>query len=227
MRRLTELLHDPQGSKDAKELLGVRLPSAFGLEMSATPTDTQVQAVLREFERCYEQLSNFADRRAMSLVGQLVGIFGGAGHTRDDLRHTINDWYNSLTDSQRLHRFPKEAGALQAAAESDKRGRIDETMLVTLPERLGLGAYTTWTEGLAEELFLAKVDSAKKTIENYKPEPPPEPLTPPLPPDGPEEEKDRKLQAVEAKVRIRELISVLPSELRVQVLRDLLQEFGR
>jgi len=171
IRRLAEVLSHPQGPENAKELLRERLPAALGVEMSFPPTDAQVRAVLQELARCHQRLDDFAEQQAMLLVGELIRLFGGDGHTYDDLRQAVNLWCNNLPESQRAHRFSDEARHLQNVVEAE--GEVKERMLVRLPKNLGLGPYTDWAEDTSSDLFLTKVRLAKTTIENYQPTSPP------------------------------------------------------
>jgi hypothetical protein len=167
---LVGLLEDSVLMQDAKELFRSRLPAALDLTLtSAVPTEDEVEELVSRFEKCYVELVNYAGTQARILISELVTSFEAEGSTREDLALAIRNWYNSrLSESQRLHTFGGDAGHLKRVVEAE--GTIDKRMLKDLPEAMGLGTYTSWTETTISDLFLTKVKLAKNKIESWQPQ---------------------------------------------------------
>jgi hypothetical protein len=160
---------------------------------------------------------NYTETQALILIKELATRFEAEGSTREDLAIAIRNWYNSkLSESQRLHTFGSDAGHLKKAVEAE--GSIDQRMLESLPNAMGLGAYTSWIETTTSDLFLTKVVLAKKEIESWQP------------PLGEEDEGDIAIpppSPVEtAKVQIKAVLTNLglSDELQRQALKELLGE---
>jgi hypothetical protein len=170
---LVDLLQDSTALQDAKRLFRDRLPAALGLTLASPPVPTEDEAgeLVNRFEECYIDLVNHAGTQARILIQELVTKFEAEGSTREDLAIATRNWYNTkLSESQWLHTFGGDEGHLKKAIEAE--GPIDQRMLEDLPDAMGLGAYTSWTETTTSDLFLARVELAKKEIESWLPPPP-------------------------------------------------------
>jgi hypothetical protein len=216
---LVSLLNDPAIQKDAKEFFRQRLPAALGLTLASppVPTEDEAEILVERFEACYIELINYAERQAHLLIRELAEIFGVKGSTREDLALATRNWYNSrLSESQRLHTFPGDAGYLKKSVEAE--GPIEQRLLINLPKSMGVDAYINWVERSTAELFLAKVELAKTEIESWQPQS--------ITPKG--IHGDTPSSPIEiTKVKIRALLT--SSELSIdeqrQILEELLIEF--
>lgn len=222
--RVVELLKDRANIEDAKNLFRSQLPAALSVNLSSPPipNNQEVEELYERFEQCYSELVNYAERVAMVLIGKLVKLFGADGSTRDALVIALKDWHTSkLSESQRVNIFTGEAGYLKKAVEAE--GSIDNRMLINLPEAMELGAYTSWTETTTPELFLMKVQKAKKDIEDWQPKVKDgEDIYVPGTDPGEEVVVDNET----AKTKIRAFMESLQlsDEVKKQVLQDLLNE---
>ncbi len=217
---LVDLLDNSPALQDAKELFRSRLPAALGLTLTSppVPAEDEVEELVSRFEKCCVELVNHAETQARILIQELVTRFEAEGSTRDDLAMATRSWYNSkLSESQRLHTFGGDTGHLKKAIEAE--GPIDQRMLKDLPDAMGLGAYTSWTETTISDLFLTKIELTKKEIESWQPQSPP-----------PGRERGDGAAAPgpvkTAKVHIRAVLTNLglSEDLQRQVLRELLDE---
>lgn len=168
---LVSVLKDPVIQQNAKELFRQQLPVALGITLASPPIPAEAEAdiLLGRFEACYVELINYAEIQAQVLIKKLAERFDVKGNTREDLAIATRDWYNStLSESQRLHTFPSDAGHLKKAIEAE--GPIEQRLLVNLPTSMNIDAYTNWTESSTFDLFLAKVELAKAEIEAWQPQ---------------------------------------------------------
>lgn len=245
---LVKLLKNKANLENAKVLFRSKLPDTLTVSFSSPPTLNDVEELFNRFEQAYLELMNYADKEAMSLVGKLANLFGSDGSTRDALVSSIRNWHTSkLSDSQRIRVFSGNAGSLKKAVEAE--GSIDQRMLMDLPKAMGLGPYTSWVEMLKPELFLMKVEQAKKEIEEWQPKikeeevsnratpdikpvivvtppinpPRPVPIVPP-----PTSDSVHKVDKETAKAKIKEILASLKlsGDIQKQVLREILSELG-
>lgn len=167
--KLVELLKNGANIEDAKKLFRSQLPSILSISFSSpsAPRKEEVEELFKRFEQCYVELVNYAEKEALILISELAKRFEADGNTRDALISALKSWYTfKLSDSQRFHTFGGDAGHLKKAVEAE--GPIDQRMLKDLPQAMGLGVYTSWIETTKPELFLMKVEQAKKEIEEWR-----------------------------------------------------------
>lgn len=218
-KSLVDLLQNQAALPEAKDLFRSRLPEALDHTLSSPISEQEVDQLVDKFEKCYLELVNYADTQALILIKGLVTKFEAEGSTREDLSIAVREWHKSkLSESQRLHTFPGDAGDLKRAIEAG--GSIDQRMLLDLPERMGLGPYTSWIETTTSDLFLTKVELAKKEIETWQPQAPPKGGEDDTPPFG---SVDR------AKAQVKTMLATLglSDDLQKQVLQELLDELGQ
>ncbi len=219
---LISLLNDPVIQQDAKELFRTRLPAALSLTIVSPPFLTEDEAVnlVERFEACYVELMNYAETQAQVFINKLAEIFGIEGSTREDLAIATRNWYNSkLSESQRLHTFPGDAGYLKKSVEAE--GAIEQRLLVNLPNSMGIGPYQNWTEASTSSLFLVKVELAKNEIEVWQPQ-----TFIPRISNGGATTSD-PIETTKGKIKMLLTSSELSLDEQRQILEELLDEFGQ
>jgi hypothetical protein len=215
-RNLVELLNDQNRTRDAKQLFKQYLPQALGVEVVEPLSNDDFDQAIAVFAACFEELANYAQSQELLLVSQLADVFEAEGKTQSDLAMAVSKWYNeTLTEPQRVHVFTGDEGYVKQAVEQD--APIVDRFLVNLPAKIGLGAYTDWGDRASFELFITKVELAKRAIEQWTP--PSEPL-PPL-----DNLSARIAKAVGEVKRIFQTLSI-PLENQREILAQLLKEIA-
>jgi hypothetical protein len=216
-RDLIELLSDQNRTRDAKQLLKQYLPQALGAEVTEPLSKGDCDKAIAVFTTCFEELANYAQSQELLLVNRLADVFEAGGKTQSDLATAVVKWYNeTLIEPQRVHVFTGDEGHLKQAVEHD--APIVDRFLVNLPAKMGLGAYTDWGDSASFELFITKVELAKRAIEQWTP---PEPLLPPPVADLPA----RIAKAISEVKRIFQTLRI-PLENQRGILAQLLEEIA-
>lgn len=212
---LIELLKDQNRTRDAKQLFKQYLPQVLSVEIAEPLSKGDCDKAIAVFTTCFEELANYAQSQELLLVSRLADVFEAEGKTQRDLAVAVSKWYSeTLTEPQRVHVFTGDEGYLKQAVEQD--APVVDRFLVNLPAKMGLGAYTDWGDRASFELFITKVELAKRAIEQWTPL---EPL--PLP----DNLSARIAKAVVEVKRIFQTLSI-PLENQREILARLLKEIS-
>lgn len=209
---LLEVLGNSEKTRRAKEFLLNYLPEALGFDL------TQKEELLDQFQRTYDELNGYVRSRAAALFGELAKVFNARGSTEAEVGEAARQWYNEiLSEFQRIHNFVEnERHLLEAVCQE---GPISESLLCTLPYKMGLGPYTDWDSESSKDLFIARLELAKKNVEIWQPD---------YPGGQPQPQEELQARASSASKRILALFDELgiPPSTRREILERLLKELG-
>lgn len=212
---VSRLLTDEDKLKDAKRLLSVDLPEAFGVQVTPSWTEQSPEQLLSAFRSVYGEFESYIQRHSQILIEYLCDLFGTAGRTSADLDEATRDWFSELEAYQRLRQFTGDAGALVEAIKAE--GGVIDRFLVQLPQAMLLRPYSEWVESSAIDLFKLRVRVAKHEVETWTPPSGPGPGTPPGPVENP-------IEATRRQIRLILDNSGLEVDAQIQILNELLAE---
>jgi len=152
-----------------KAMLLESLPKTLEMPALSEKWDEKTaQEVIARFTEVVKELNNHHKKVADNILRGLGSLFGAGGATDKDFEDAVNRWYNGLDESTRIHTFGGNEEAL--LEESRVTGPIRERFLVNLPMKMGMDAYTEWDSDKMRELFIARIDKAKLTVDTWIPE---------------------------------------------------------
>ncbi len=214
-RPLLDVLANLEKTGHAREIIQRQIPAALGFDADTTDLGDHAvcEQILDSLRRAIAEMDVYAGARASRLLAAIGAMFGAETEHQEEAALAMQRWYRALTEVQRMHPFRGDEGHLIEAAREGTP--IIERMLNRLPERMRLKPFMEW-EADRSATYLARLRSAKQSIENWRPE---------VDPKG---SNTHEKQILHARTQIDALLKELdlPVSIQRELLSALLEELG-
>ncbi|MBC8550997.1 MAG: hypothetical protein H8D23_15240, partial [Candidatus Brocadiales bacterium] len=170
IREFTKTLRENDSDDNVKDFVTVMIPKLLGQSPDKWHQGTASRLV-EKFVEYKETLDNYSSRRGYMAVENLCNIFGTQGHTNEELITATTNWFNNLSEAQRLHHFSGSGAGLIKAIRTGT-GSVEERFLIKLAKELTNRTFLNWESDDDMNEFLAEVRFGKTSVENWSINPP-------------------------------------------------------